>query len=225
MKDNEILILRTENSTLKSVINDKETQIKNEITRLYNIISLFKEDVDDLSRRRAKAVNFAVIYGTSAFGLAQQIGCSNKEAEGIIRSFYMAYPEIRDYLNSIVETCKTNGYVTTMFGRKRYLRDINNPSYMVREAAKRAALNAPVQGTAADLIKIAMVNVDKFLKEGGYKTKMVLTIHDELIFAAPNEEIDIIEPEIRRIMTETVKLPVKLTVEKGVGHTWYDAKD
>ncbi len=183
------------------------------------------EEIDSHMRRRAKAVNFAVIYGTSAFGLAQQIGCSNKEAEGIIRSFYMAYPEIRDYLNSIIETCKTNGYVTTMFGRKRYLRDINNPSYMVREAAKRAALNAPVQGTAADLIKIAMVNVDKFLKEGGYKTKMVLTIHDELIFAAPNEEIDIIEPQIRRIMTETVKLPVKLTVEKGVGHTWYDAKD
>jgi DNA polymerase-1 len=183
------------------------------------------DDVTPLMRRRAKAVNFAIIYGTTVFGLAQQIGCSNKEAQDIIRSFYLAYPEIRDYLNSIIETCTTKGYVTTMFGRKRYLRDINNPSYMVREAAKRAALNAPVQGTAADLIKIAMVKISDFLKKGGYKTKMVLQIHDELIFAVPKEELDEIEPKLEKIMTESVDLPVKLTVEKGIGHTWYDAKD
>ena len=183
------------------------------------------DDVTPLMRRRAKAVNFAIIYGTTVFGLAQQIGCSNKEAQDIIRSFYLAYPEIRDYLNSIIETCTTKGYVTTMFGRKRYLRDINHPSYMVREAAKRAALNAPVQGTAADLIKIAMVKISDFLKKGGYKTKMVLQIHDELIFAVPKEELDEIEPKLEKIMTESVDLPVKLTVEKGIGHTWYDAKD
>ena len=183
------------------------------------------DDVTPLMRRRAKAVNFAIIYGTTVFGLAQQIGCSNKEAQDIIRSFYLAYPEIREYLNSIIETCTTKGYVTTMFGRKRYLRDINNPSYMVREAAKRAALNAPVQGTAADLIKIAMVKISDFLKKGGYKTKMVLQIHDELIFAVPKEELNEIEPKLEKIMTESVDLPVKLTVEKGIGHTWYDAKD
>ena len=183
------------------------------------------DDVTPLMRRRAKAVNFAIIYGTTVFGLAQQIGCSNKEAQEIIRSFYLAYPEIREYLNSIIETCTTKGYVTTMFGRKRYLRDINNPSYMVREAAKRAALNAPVQGTAADLIKIAMVKISDFLKKEGYKTKMVLQIHDELIFAVPKEELNEIEPKLEKIMTESVDLPVKLTVEKGIGHTWYDAKD
>ncbi|MBR5990680.1 MAG: DNA polymerase I, partial [Bacilli bacterium] len=183
------------------------------------------EEVTPLMRRRAKAVNFAIIYGTTVFGLAQQIGCSNKEAQDIIRSFYLAYPEIREYLNSIIEECETKGYVKTMFGRKRYLRDINNPSYMVREAAKRAALNAPVQGTAADLIKNAMVKIYDFLNKGGYKTKMVLQIHDELIFAVPKEEMNKIEPEIERIMTESVDLKVKLTVEKGIGHTWYDAKD
>ena len=96
---------------------------------------------------------------------------------------------------------------------------------MVREAAKRAALNAPVQGTAADLIKIAMVKISEFLKKGGYKTKMVLQIHDELIFAVPKEELNEIEPKLEKIMTESVDLPVKLTVEKGIGHTWYDAKD
>ncbi|MCQ2799904.1 MAG: DNA polymerase I [Bacilli bacterium] len=182
------------------------------------------EDVTSLMRRRAKAVNFAIIYGTTSFGLAQQIGCSNKEAEQIIRSFYLAYPEIRNYLNSIIDTCTTNGFVTTMFGRKRYLRDINNPSYMVREAAKRAALNAPVQGTAADLIKIAMIKIANHLKEKGYKTKMVLQIHDELVFAVPSSEVEVIEKEIREIMTSCVKLPVKLVVEKGIGRTWFDAK-
>ena len=112
-----------------------------------------------------------------------------------------------------------------MFGRRRYLREITDPNYAKREAARRAALNAPVQGSAADLIKIAMLRVDEFLKKGGYKTKMVLQIHDELLFAMPEEEKEALIPQIERLMVEAVDLPVRLTVEHAAGRTWYDAKD
>ena len=112
-----------------------------------------------------------------------------------------------------------------MFGRRRYLREINDPNFVKREAARRAALNAPVQGSAADLIKIAMVRINQFLEEKNLKSKMVLQIHDELIFAVPKEELDFMKENISKIMTSAVSLPVKLTVEAGIGHSWYDAKD
>ena len=183
------------------------------------------QEVPSILRRRAKAVNFAIIYGTTPFGLADQIECSPKEAAEIIRNFYIHYPEIGEYLSSIVKDVERDGYVTTMFGRRRYLRDINDPVYTKREAARRAALNAPVQGTAADLIKIAMIKVDEFLRKGGYKTKMVLQIHDELLFAVPQEEVEIVYPKIKEIMETCIDLPVKLDAEGSIGSSWYDAKD
>ena len=176
-------------------------------------------------RRRAKAVNFAIIYGTTPFGLADQIGTTPTEASYIIRSFYTAYPEIDAFLANITKEVETKGYVETMFGRRRYLREINDPNYSRREAARRAALNAPVQGSAADLIKIAMLKVDRFLKEGGYKSKMVLQIHDELLFAVDESEIETILPRIKDIMEHAIELPVKLQVEGNLGDSWYDAKD
>ena len=112
-----------------------------------------------------------------------------------------------------------------MFGRRRYLREINDSNYMKREAARRAALNAPVQGSAADLIKLAMVQVDRFLSENKLKTKMVLQIHDELLFRVPKDELDFVKENVTKIMENAIKLPVKLTVEAGVGHSWYEAKD
>jgi len=178
-----------------------------------------------LQRRKAKAVNFAIIYGTTIYGLAEQIQTSPKEAGEIINNFYSSYPELRDYLDSIIDSVERQGYVTTMFGRRRYLRDITDPNYNKREAAKRAALNAPVQGSAADLIKIAMLKVAAFLKENSYKTRMVLQIHDELIFKVPDDEINLVLPKIKDIMEHAVDLPVKLTVEPGIGKTWYDAKE
>ncbi len=183
------------------------------------------EEVPSELRRRAKAINFAIIYGTTPFGLAEQIGTSPKEASEVIESFYQAYPEIRDYLNKIISEAQRKGYVETMLGRRRYLKDITDPSYMKREAAKRAALNAPVQGSAADLIKKAMILISNFLKQGGYQTKMVLQIHDELLFAGPKEELESLEGELAKLMTEAIKLPVKLTVESSIGKTWYEAKD
>jgi DNA polymerase-1 len=183
------------------------------------------DKVTPLMRRRAKAVNFAIIYGTTVYGLADQIDGTPKEASEIIKNFYLAYPEVGDFLRKTIHNAETKGYVTTMFGRRRYLRDVNDPNYAKREAARRAALNAPVQGSAADLIKIAMVKISKFLAEGRYRTKMVLQIHDELIFAGPLEELKNLQGPIGNIMTHAVDLPVKLTVECGIGKTWFDAKD
>ncbi len=182
-------------------------------------------EVPSILRRKAKAVNFAIIYGVTPFGLAEQIGTYPKEAAELINSFKTHYPEIEAYLQSILKEVEANGYVKTMFGRRRYLRDVTDSNYAKREAARRAALNAPVQGSAADLIKVAMIKVDKFLREGGYKTKMVLQIHDELLFAMPKEEVDTLCPIIEKIMTEAVELPVKLTVDGSYGRTWFDAKD
>lgn len=182
-------------------------------------------EVTPLMRRKAKAVNFAIIYGSSVYGLAEQIEGSVEEASSIIKNFYAAYPEVGAYLQSLIKDVQTKGYVTTMFGRRRYLRDINDPSYIKREAAKRAALNAPVQGSAADLIKIAMVRIDSFLAEKNYKTKMVLQIHDELIFKMFKSEEEELLPALSKIMTSCIDIPVKLSVEVAKGHTWFDAKD
>ncbi len=182
------------------------------------------EEVSDLERRKAKAVNFAIIYGTSDYGLSQQIGTYPREAKRIIESFYSSYPEVKEYLGKITHEATSTGYVTTMLGRRRYLRDINDPSFVKREAARRAALNAPIQGSAADLIKIAMLKVDKYLSERKLKTKMVLQIHDELIFAVPEEEIETVSKDIKEIMENAVKLSVKLVTEVGIGRNWYEAK-
>ena len=191
--------------------------------RIFNIPE--GAEVPSISRRRAKAVNFAIIYGVTPFGLAEQIDGTPYEAMDLIESFKRHYPEVDRYLQSVLTDVEQRGYVTTMFGRRRYLRDITDPNYAKREAARRAALNAPVQGTAADLIKIAMLRVDEMLVNGGYKTKMVLQIHDELLFAMDKDEEAELMPKIEKIMVECVSLPVKLTVEGSVGTTWYDARD
>ena len=183
------------------------------------------EEVTSLQRRKAKAVNFAIIYGVTPFGLAQQIQGTPKEAMEMIANFKRHYPEVDSYLQKIISDVERQGYVTTMFGRRRYLRDISDANYAKREAAKRAALNAPVQGSAADLIKIAMLEVDKLLKEGGYKTKMVLQIHDELLFAVPKDERETVLPIIKEKMEHAVTLLTKLTVEGSIGRSWFDAKE
>lgn len=182
------------------------------------------EKPSDAERRRAKAVNFGIIYGISDWGLSEQIGTSVKEAKNIISSFYEAYPEIAQYFQKITTEVTKNGYVTTLFGRRRYLREVHDANYQVREFARRAAMNAPIQGTAADLIKIAMIKVDKALKENHLKTKLILQIHDELLFKVPNEEKDIVYPLVKDIMEHAIELKTKLEVDGGFGHTWYDAK-
>ena len=186
---------------------------------------VFKVDnPSDALRRRAKAVNFGIIYGISDWGLSEQIGVSVKEAKQIINSFYEAYPEIGQYFQKITSEVVKNGYVTTLLGRRRYLREVHDSNYQVREFARRAAMNAPIQGTAADLIKIAMIKVDKALKEHKLKTKLILQIHDELLFKVPNDEKDVVYKLVKDIMEHAMELPTKLEVDGGFGHTWYDAK-
>ena len=182
------------------------------------------EEVSKDMRRKAKAVNFAIIYGTSAYGLSEQIGCTPREASNLIAEFYRHYPEIDQYLRSIIETVERQGYVSTILNRRRYLPDITSSNYATRDAAKRAALNAPVQGSAADLIKVAMIKVDQFLKDNHCKSKLILQIHDELLFAlAPSEEATLPE-QIKQIMVTALPFDVKLEAEVGIGDNWLEAK-
>ena len=183
------------------------------------------EEVSHSLRKKAKAVNFAIIYGTTPYGLSEQIGDTPAEATELIKSFYVHYKDIATYLASIISNVETKGYVETMFGRRRYLPDIVSPNFAKREAAKRAALNAPVQGSAADLIKIAMIEVDKFLTSNNYKTKMVLQIHDELVFALDEEEASFLPMKLKEIMENCVKLKVKLNASPSIGNNFAETKD
>lgn len=187
---------------------------------------IFKLDRDptEQERRRAKTVNFGIVYGISDWGLAEQLGLHPNEAKKLIVGFYEAFPEIGQFLRNIVEEAKENGYVSTLLGRRRYLRELHDSNYQVREFAKRAAMNAPIQGTAADLIKLAMVKIHKALQEGGFKTKIVLQIHDELIFKVPKEEKEVVYPLIKNIMEHALNLKAGLEVTGNFAKDWYDTK-
>lgn len=181
-----------------------------------------KERVSSLERQKAKAVNFGIIYGISDWGLSEQISSSVYEAKEIKSSFYEAYPEISTFTLSMINNAMKEGYVSTLLGRRRYLPGLNDQNYQVREFAKRAAMNAPIQGTAADLIKLAMVKIDKFLSKHDYQSKLVLQIHDELIFVMPDEEIAILSPKIKEIMENALELDVPLVVAMTQGKSWFD---
>lgn len=181
-------------------------------------------EVSSLMRRSAKAVNFGIVYGISDFGLASQIGSSKKEAALFINRYFEAYPHIREYMDGLAAFCKEKGYVVTLLNRRRYLPDINSSHFMVREAAKRAAMNAPIQGSAADLIKIAMVNIAKEMKNKNLKSHMILQVHDELIFEVVNEEQEIMRALIEKGMSEAMSLSVPLVAEVKMGKNWLETK-
>lgn len=183
-----------------------------------------KEEVTSEERRKAKAINFGIVYGISDWGLAEQLSISPFEAREIIQSFYQTFPEVLEFMRSIAENAEKDGYVKTLFGRTRYIREFHDSSYQVREFAKRAAFNAPIQGTAADIIKIAMIQIDHMLEEHHYKTKMISQIHDELIFKVPQEEINIVFPKIQELMENACQMTVKLKADGSYARTWYDAK-
>ena len=181
-------------------------------------------DPTSLQRRRAKTVNFGIVYGISDWGLAEQLEIPVQEAKSIISNFYQSFPEIGTFFNTVISQALKDGYVSTLLGRRRYLRELKDGNYQTREFAKRAAMNAPIQGTAADLIKCAMIRVDKALEEGQYQTKMVLQIHDELLFKVPKNEKDVVYPLIKNIMENAMKLDVPLEVDGGFGEDWYSTK-
>lgn len=181
------------------------------------------EEVTREQRSNAKTVNFGIIYGVSAFGLSNQTDLSRSEAKELIDTYYQTYPKLRAYMNDQVNFARDHGYVSTVLGRRRYLKDINNNNAIVRGAAERNAINAPIQGSAADIIKIAMINIQKLLEEGNYKTKMLLQVHDELVFDLYKEERDSLSTLIKKEMENAFKLSVPLTVDMGYGDNWLEA--
>ena len=187
---------------------------------------LFKiplDQVDKTQRSQAKTVNFGIIYGQGAFALAEQTGLSRTEAKQMIDSYYENYPKLKIFMTEQVEKARKNGFVETILGRKRHLKDINSNNFVVRGHAERNAVNAPIQGSAADIIKVAMIDIDRALSEGGFKTKMLLQVHDELLFEVPEEEIEPIKVLIKEKMESAVKTKVPLIVEVGVGNNWLEA--
>ena len=189
-----------------------------------DVFGVEKDQVDGQMRRRAKTVNFGIVYGISDFGLAEQLDISRKEAADFIEQYYRSYPGIRSYMQNVIHDCERDGYVTTLCGRRRDIPEIHDKNRMIREFGKRAAMNAPIQGSAADLIKIAMINIDKAMTDAGMKSRMILQVHDELIFDVCEDETEAMKKLIEEGMVSAMKLKVPLTVECSVGHDWYEAK-
>ena len=182
------------------------------------------DQVDSTLRRKAKAVNFGIVYGISSFGLGQDLDISRKEAEGYIEKYFATYGKVKEFLDRTVEDAKKNGYTVTMFGRRRPIPELASSNFMTRSFGERAAMNAPVQGTAADIIKIAMVRVNRRLKEEHLQSKLVLQIHDELIIETKKEELEIVQKILVEEMMHAADLTVPLLVDANVGDSWYDAK-
>lgn len=181
-------------------------------------------EVDEDQRRIAKTVNFAVIYGQTEFGLSQELGISRYEAKEFINSYFENYPSIHHYMDGLIEFCKEHGYVETMMHRRREIPEIRDKNFMTREFGKRAAMNAPIQGSAADLIKAAMLKVSHAMKERQLKSQMILQIHDELIFLVPDDELEEMKQLVIDEMESTMELKVPLKASLGVGSDWYEAK-
>lgn len=181
------------------------------------------EAVTREQRSHAKTVNFGIIYGVSAFGLSNQTSLTRGESKDLIDAYYKTYPRLKEYIAEQVEFARENGYVTTVLGRRRYLKDINSANMVVRGGAERNAVNAPIQGSAADIIKIAMINIQKRLIDEGWKSKMLLQVHDELVFDVYNEELERIKPMIKHEMENAFTLAVPLEVELGEGRNWLEA--
>lgn len=189
-----------------------------------DIFHIPESEVDSDKRRRAKTVNFGIVYGISDFGLAEQLGITRREANNFINAYYESYPKIKTYMDSLVEGCEKNGYVTTLCNRRREIPEIRDKNHMIREFGKRAAMNAPIQGSAADLIKLAMIHIDKMMKDKKVKSKMILQVHDELIFDVPEDEVNLMKQIIEDGMTHAMTLKVPLTAECSIGTNWYEAK-
>lgn len=175
-------------------------------------------------RRQAKAVNFGIVYGISDYGLSQSLGITRKEAKKFIERYLESYPSVRDYMKDIVAKAKQDGFVTTIMNRRRYLPDITSRNFNVRSFAERTAMNTPIQGSAADIIKLAMIELDRRLKEAEVKARLLLQVHDELILEVPEEEVDKISDLVAEVMENAIELSVPLKVDVSHGDTWYDAK-
>lgn len=182
------------------------------------------EEVTDLMRRQAKAVNFGIVYGISDYGLSQSLNITRKEAKIFIDDYLASFPGVKQYMSDIVKDAKANGYVETLLHRRRYIPDITSRNFNLRGFAERTAMNTPIQGSAADIIKLAMVEFDKQVQHTSYKAKLLLQVHDELIFEVPKSEVEEFSLFVEDIMEHALDLDVPLKVDSNYGATWYDAK-
>ncbi|MBO7482523.1 MAG: DNA polymerase I [Kiritimatiellae bacterium] len=189
-------------------------------SRVYDVMPAF---VTPEQRAKCKMVNFGIIYGISSFGLSQRLKVPRKEAANLIETYFKLYPKIKDYMERAIAEARERGYATTVLGRRRTLRDINSRNATARQSAERDAINTPIQGSAADLIKVAMVKIDRALKAEALRTKMVLQIHDELVFDTPQDEVEKVKEIVRREMTTAIDFGVPLDVGIGVGQNWLEA--
>ncbi|MEZ4983141.1 MAG: DNA polymerase [Saprospiraceae bacterium] len=182
------------------------------------------EEVTSDQRRNAKTVNFSIIYGAGATNLSRQLNIKRGEASDLIKQYFAQYQGLKDYMDKTVEDARKTGYVKTLMGRRRYLRDINSRNNLDRSNAERVAINTPIQGSAADMIKLAMINIHKALAEGGYKTEMILQVHDELVFDVYKPELEKVKPLILDLMKNAIpSLKVPILVEAGTGEHWLEA--
>jgi DNA polymerase-1 len=192
-----------------------------------DVFHLTKDKVTDELRRKAKIINFGIIYGISPYGLALQLEISNTEAKNYMDQYFLKYPGIKNYMEETINQCRSDGFILTPFGRRIFIPLINDSMMTRRNFAERSAINAPIQGGAADLIKNAMFEVFSYLKRENLKTKLLLQIHDELIFESPENEIDKLKKDIPDLMSESHKnlidLNVPIKVDFGIGNTWDDA--
>ena len=207
-------------TTMINAFQNNEDIHKSTAAKVFNVPL---DEVTKEQRSNAKTVNFGIIYGVSAFGLSNQTAMSRKEAADLIDAYYATYPKLKAYMSAQVDFARENGYVQTVLGRRRYLKDINSANMMVKSGAERNAVNAPIQGSAADIIKIAMINIHKKLKDENWKSKMLLQVHDELVFDVHNSELEKIQPMIKHEMENAFKMDVPLDVEIGIGQNWLEA--
>jgi len=215
-----IIAALSEEETMIEAFKDGEDIHASTASKVFNVpIS----EVTREQRSNAKTVNFGIIYGVSAFGLSNQTNLSRGEAKELIETYYETYPKLKAYMSKQVDFARDNGYVQTVLGRRRYLKDINSRNAVVRGAAERNAVNAPIQGSAADIIKIAMINIYKKLQEGNYESKMLLQVHDELVFDVYKTELEVMKSLIKTEMESAYKLEVPLDVEMDIGDNWLEA--
>ncbi len=189
-----------------------------------DVFHVSAEQVTSNMRRHAKAVNFGIVYGISDYGLSQSLGITRKEAGEFIEKYLRSFPGVQEYMEESIHEARQKGYSTTLMQRRRYIPEITSRNFNIRSFAERTAMNTPIQGSAADIIKLAMINMNKRLKREGLKTRMLLQVHDELIFETPPEELEILKVIVPEEMENAIELNVPLKVDYAFGPTWFDAK-
>lgn len=203
------------------MINAFRNNVDIHTTTAMNVFGLKEEEITPLERTRAKAVNFGIVYGMGSFSLSQDLGITNKEAKAYIDGYFEKYKNVKKFMTNVIEEGKEKGYVETLFGRKRYLPELRSSNFIQRSAAERMAMNTPIQGTAADIIKIAMVKVYKALKQNNLKSKLILQVHDELIIEAYKDEEELVKKLLKECMESACEMKVPLCAEVGSGESWY----